>query len=179
MSKSDIFYVTLTNNDLGKTGSHQSGIHLPKKIAINFPKLNPNEMNPRMTLTFKDIEKNRWDFEFIHYNNKLFGKGTRDEYRITRTTSFIREKMLENGSLMEVRKFLRLRIPANKSITKAIGIKEIKDLINKKLTYEQVIEKISIKTRQYAKRQTTWGRGHMSDWNKIKSNSLNQFLKKI
>ena len=76
------------------------------------------------------------------------------------------KKMLENGSLMEVRKFLRLRIPENKSITKAIGIKEIKDLINKKLTYEQVIEKISIKTRQYAKRQVTWARGNMKDWKK-------------
>ena len=29
------------------------------------------------------------------------------------------------------------------------------------------------------KDRLTWGRGHMSDWNKIKSNNLNQFLKKI
>ena len=89
------------------------------------------------------------------------------------------KKMLENGSLMEVRKFLRLRIPANKSITKAIGIEEIKDLINKKLTYEQVIEKISIKTRQYAKRQVTWARGNMKDWKKIKPKNLDKLLKKI
>ena len=89
------------------------------------------------------------------------------------------KKMLENGSLMEVRKFLRLRIPENKSITKAIGIKEIKDLINKKLTYEQVIEKISIKTRQYAKRQVTWARGNMKDWKKIKPKNLDKLLKKI
>ena len=60
-----------------------------------------------------------------------------------------------------------------------IGINEIKDFINKKIQISELIEKISIKTRQYAKRQTTWGRGHMSDWNKIKSNGLNQFLKKI
>ena len=89
------------------------------------------------------------------------------------------KKMLENGSLMEVRKFLRLRIPENKSITKAIGIEEIKDLINKKLTYEQVIEKISIKTRQYAKRQVTWARGNMKDWKKIKPKNLDKLLKKI
>ena len=89
------------------------------------------------------------------------------------------KKMLENGSLMEVRKFLRLRIPENKSITKAIGIEEIKDLINKKLTNEQVVEKISIKTRQYAKRQVTWARGNMKDWKKIKPKNLDKLLKKI
>jgi len=42
-----------------------------------------------------------------------------------------------------------------------------------------VIEKISIKTRQYAKRQSTWARGNMSDWNKITPNNLNKFLKKF
>ena len=35
------------------------------------------------------------------------------------------------------------------------------------------------KTRKYAKRQSTWGRGNMMDWNKIKSENLNKFLKKI
>ena len=49
----------------------------------------------------------------------------------------------------------------------------------KRLEISRFIEKISIKTRQYAKRQTTWARGNMSDWNKIKSEGLNKFLKKI
>ena len=56
---------------------------------------------------------------------------------------------------------------------------KLSEYLNKKIQISELIEKISIKTRQYAKRQTTWGRGHMSDWNKIKSNSLNKFLKKI
>ena len=43
----------------------------------------------------------------------------------------------------------------------------------------EVIEKISIKTRQYAKRQSTWARGNMIDWNKINPNDLDKFLKKI
>ena len=44
---------------------------------------------------------------------------------------------------------------------------------------DEVIEKISIKTRQYAKRQMTWARGHMMSWKKIKPNQLNNFLKKV
>ena len=87
--------------------------------------------------------------------------------------------MIKNGAVSEVKKFTQLKVQKNKTANKAIGISEVRDYINKKIEINDVIEKISIKTRQYAKRQTTWGRGHMSDWNKIKSNSLNQFLKKI
>jgi len=36
-----------------------------------------------------------------------------------------------------------------------------------------------IKTRQYAKRQTTWARGQMSDWQKINPKDLSKLLKKI
>ena len=51
--------------------------------------------------------------------------------------------------------------------------------MRKKIEKLDAIEKISIKTRQYAKRQTTWARGNMADWNKLKSDGLNKFLKKI
>ena len=60
-----------------------------------------------------------------------------------------------------------------------IPIENIEDFINKKIVNAEVIEKISIKTRQYAKRQVTWARGHMSSWKKIKAKNLNSFLKKI
>ena len=89
------------------------------------------------------------------------------------------KKMIEIGSIQEVKKFLRLKVPKNKSVSKAIGIFEIKDLIQNKLSKEQVIEKISIKTRQYAKRQVTWARGNMKDWKKIEPKNLESFIKKI
>ena len=87
--------------------------------------------------------------------------------------------MIKKGAISEVKKFIRLKVPKTKSASKAIGIAEIRDYLNKKIEISEVIEKISIKTRQYAKRQSTWGRGHMMDWNKIKSEDLNKFLKKI
>jgi tRNA dimethylallyltransferase len=40
-------------------------------------------------------------------------------------------------------------------------------------------EKISIKTRQYAKRQSTWAKGNMSSWLKLMPQDTNKFLKKI
>ena len=87
--------------------------------------------------------------------------------------------MIKNGAIREVKKFINLNISQKKSVNKAIGIFEIKEFINKKIQISEVIEKISVKTRQYAKRQSTWARGNMQDWNKITPNGLNKFLKKV
>jgi len=95
--------------------------------------------------------------------------------RITNRT----EDMIKNGAISEVKKFIRLKVPRINTASRAIGIAEIREYLNKKIEISEVIEKISIKTRQYAKRQSTWGRGNMMDWNKIKSEDLNKFLKKI
>ena len=89
------------------------------------------------------------------------------------------KEMIKKGAILEVKKFIKLRVPKDKSANKAIGINEVKQYLSKKIQIEDVIEKISIKTRQYAKRQSTWGRGNMLDWNRINANSLNKFLKKI
>ena len=89
------------------------------------------------------------------------------------------EDMIKNGAISEVKKFIRLKVPRVKTASKAIRIAEIREYLEKKIEISEVIEKISIKTRQYAKRQSTWGRGNMMDWNKIKSEDLNKFLKKI
>ena len=89
------------------------------------------------------------------------------------------EDIIKNGAILEVKKFINLKVPRSKTAYKAIGINEIKDYLNNKIQISEVIEKISIKTRQYAKRQVTWRRGNMLDWKKINSNSLNKFLKKI
>ena len=87
--------------------------------------------------------------------------------------------MIKKGAVQEVKRFIKLKVPEDKSACKAIGIKEVKDYLNKKIEIDEVVEKISIKTRQYAKRQATWARGNMNEWNKIQSSSLNKFLKKI
>ncbi len=88
-------------------------------------------------------------------------------------------EMLKIGAIQEVKKFLKLSVPKNKTASKAIGINEVREYLAKKIKKEELIEKISIKTRQYAKRQSTWGRGHMKEWNKMNPNSLNKFLKKF
>ena len=89
------------------------------------------------------------------------------------------ENMIKLGAILEVKKFIKLKVSKNKSLSKAIGISEIKQYLQKKIQTEQLIEKISIKTRQYAKRQSTWARGNMKDWNKVNPVGLDKLLKKI
>jgi len=88
-------------------------------------------------------------------------------------------EMIKKGAVMEVKKFNSLKVRNDKTANKAIGIREVNEYLLKKIEIDQVIEKISIKTRQYAKRQRTWASGNMQNWNKIIPIELNKFLKKI
>ena len=87
--------------------------------------------------------------------------------------------MIENGAIKEVKSFIKLRVRKDKSANKAIGVNEIKEYFKKQKDLNETIEKIAIKTRQYAKRQSTWARGNMMNWMKIKPKDINKFLKKI
>ena len=64
------------------------------------------------------------------------------------------------------------------SANKIIGIKAINKFIENKISLDEAKELINIKTRQYAKRQFTWSRGHMASWNMIYSNNFNDLFKK-
>ena len=87
--------------------------------------------------------------------------------------------MIEMGAVNEVKRFLKQKVRKDKSVNKAIGIQEIKEYLEKRKDISDVIEKISIKTRQYAKRQSTWARGNMMSWLKLPPQDLKKFLKKI
>ena len=89
------------------------------------------------------------------------------------------DEMIKKGAVKEVKNLLKLRIKKDKSVLKAIGINEIKEHLYQDTQLDKIKEKISIKTRQYAKRQSTWARGNMMSWNKLQPQDLNKFLKKF
>jgi tRNA dimethylallyltransferase len=89
------------------------------------------------------------------------------------------EKMIRMGAVKEVKRFIRLKIKKDTSVNKAIGINEIKEFLNDEKELSDIKEKISIKTRQYAKRQSTWARGNMESWLKLQPKEINKFLKKV
>ena len=87
------------------------------------------------------------------------------------------EKMFAGDVIAEVRNFLKIKVNKELPSNKIIGIKEIKDHIDGKITLIKTKELIKLKTRQYAKRQFTWARGHMRSWEMIYSTNFNDLYK--
>ena len=112
------------------------------------------------------------DFEI----KKIFIDIPRDE--LLKKISLRTEEMFKKRCIHEVKKFNALKINKTLSANKLIGVKEINDFLSKSISLEQCKELINIKTRQYAKRQNTWARGHMKNWNKLYSKNFSNLLKK-
>ena len=87
--------------------------------------------------------------------------------------------MIKKGAIQEVIKFNKLKIKKDRSITKVIGIDELTQYLNNQIQLKEAKELITIKTRQYAKRQTTWAKSRMIDWIKIEPKKLSSTIKKI
>lgn len=95
----------LSANDTGETGGHQAGLLIPRQtnIICFFPTLDSSRLNPRAHLRFEDQVGRFWEFAFIYYNNRQFG-GTRNEYRLTRITKYVREASLLAGDELILRR---------------------------------------------------------------------------
>jgi len=87
--------------------------------------------------------------------------------------------MINNEAINEVKKFIKLKIRKDQSANKVIGIDELTQYLNDKTTLEEAKELISIKTRQYAKRQATWARTRMVSWVKIDPSKVDGYIKKL
>ena len=88
------------------------------------------------------------------------------------------EKMIKEGAIRETKKFYNMKINKELSSNKIIGLKEIKDYLDGKISLTNAKQLIAQKTRQYAKRQFTWSRGHMKSWDMIYSANINDLFKK-
>ena len=88
------------------------------------------------------------------------------------------ELMFKENCLKEVKKFNTMRLNKSLSANKLIGVQEINQFIKGSISLDECKELINIKTRQYAKRQNTWARGHMKNWNKLYSKNFSILLKK-
>ena len=87
--------------------------------------------------------------------------------------------MIEDGAINEVKRFIKFKIKKDLSINKVIGIDELTQYLNKEISLEQAKELISIKTRQYAKRQATWARSRMTSWKKLNQSNIDDYIKSL
>ena len=77
--------------------------------------------------------------------------------------------MFESGAVEEVKALLQLGLDPSLPAMKAIGVREISDWLDGRMSREAAIERAIIATRQYAKRQRTWFRNRMADWTWVDS----------
>ena len=115
--------------------------------------------------------------DFLNYNlKKIFLDIPRQELlqKISKRT----EMMFKENCISEVKKFNSLKLNKSLSANKLIGVQEINQYLKDIISLDECKELINIKTRQYAKRQNTWARGHMKNWNKLYSKNFSILLKK-
>ena len=115
--------------------------------------------------------------DFLNYNlKKIFLDIPRQELlqKISKRT----EMMFKENCISEVKKFNSLKLNKSLSANKLIGVQEINQYLKDNISLDECKELINIKTRQYAKRQNTWARGHMKNWNKLYSKNFSILLKK-
>ena len=115
--------------------------------------------------------------DFLDYDiRKIFIDTPRSDLlkKISKRTNL----MFKQKCINEVIRFNSLMLNKNLSVNKLIGVQEISSYLKGYIQLDQCKELINIKTRQYAKRQNTWARGHMKNWNMVYSKDLSSLLKK-
>ena len=100
------------------------------------------------------------------------------EYTLDTISNLVQDKKVHMITMEDQEKTYQ-QIKKDLSVNKVIGIDELTQYLDKKINLDQAQELISIKTRQYAKRQATWARSRMSSWNKINPIMISDHIKKL
>ena len=100
------FIKTLSANDVGMTGGHMGGILVPRgdgQLLAFLPPLDQGALNPSAWIECETPDGQILRLRFVYYNNRLHvPKGTRNEYRITYLTKFLRDANAREGDAFEI-----------------------------------------------------------------------------
>lgn len=76
--------------------------------------------------------------------------------------------MIDRGAIREVENLRAMGLPPDKTVMKAIGVREISDFLDGIISRDEMIARGQAATRQYAKRQMTWHRNQMDhNWRRV------------
>ncbi|MEK9561376.1 MAG: tRNA (adenosine(37)-N6)-dimethylallyltransferase MiaA [Pelagibacteraceae bacterium] len=89
------------------------------------------------------------------------------------------KKMVDQGAIKEAKKFKKLGVSKILTSNNILGLKEIMSYLEGKMTLKEAVERSIIRTRQYIKRQMTWFRGQMKDWNEFNDLKQADLRKKV
>ena len=78
------------------------------------------------------------------------------------------DEMFSLGLIEETQILIKRGLRDNRNACQALGYRQVLDLLDGELSLESVVDKVKIKTRQFAKRQRSWFRNQMQcdllDW---------------
>jgi tRNA dimethylallyltransferase len=77
------------------------------------------------------------------------------------------DTMIEQGAIDEVRNLPEL--PIDQPMMKAIGVPELRAHLRGELSLDEAVTQAKTATRQYIKRQLTWWRGQLGDWQLVQN----------
>jgi len=89
------------------------------------------------------------------------------------------KKMIVSGALKEVRRFQKLKVSKQSPANHILGLNELMNYLDQKILENEAIERSIIRTRQYIKRQLTWFRGQMKEWNAFDDLNRSELKKKV
>ena len=161
-------------SNLNPTGRFMMKNHYGKKYPKIFDGINKNDIQrvSRAISVYKatGITLNEWQKKKNkkYFNSKEFIKicliPPKPELEKRIKKRFI--EMLKNGAIQEAKKYRQLNLSLHTlhNSNSIIGLNEIALFLDKRISMEELKEKVLIRTRQYVKRQFTWQRGQMKDW---------------
>lgn len=97
----------------------------------------------------------RWTERRSIYNTFFIGLSLERDELYTKIESRV-DRMMNDGFLNEVEGLIRQGLALSTTARQALGYKELIDYLEDKATLDEMVAKIKLRTRQFAKRQLTW-----------------------
>ena len=155
------YLMELANSEEGLKLLYNKAVQIDP-IAMKNISLSDKKRIIRVLEIYKATGKNKTEQEIesrkngVKYDFKKFAISW-DREKLYERINLRVDLMLEQGLINEVENWLE-KYSEYPTAMQAIGYKEVVSYLNKELSYYDMVEKIKIETRHYAKRQLTWFR---------------------
>ncbi len=112
------------------------------------------------------LQTGSWKGIFLHLEREMLKKRIHARF----------ESMIGAGALDEVQGLMALNLQANRGIMKAHGVPHLVAHLEGRLTLGEAIEAGQMDTRRYAKRQHTFARGQLPEFEFVEVDGAEEFL---
>ena len=154
-------------NELIEKGYREGAMSIYKELekvdSESAKKIDPNNIRrvARALEIYKVTGKTKTQLDIesrkeVKYDYRLFGMEW-DRETLYDIIDLRVDKMIEAGLIDEVRNVTE-KFKISNTAVQGLGYKEVIEFLNGNISYEEMIEKLKLETRHYAKRQLTWFR---------------------